>query len=479
VSVVQRLDIAAVSVAEATTIKTARADAWRSRYRSVAVASDAVCALAFGSAVGHYAIGSAPLAALATTLTFVGAVGLAGGYGLRHAAATSYEYRAIGTGFVAMMAIAMAVAFLHVADLPPAPVLLGAAGIAASSALLRTAQRNVLATKRAGGAFRSRAIVVAASQEPAARIVRNLAEAHPGLDFVGACVQDAEAGAVLDNGVEVLAATPDAAVLSEVADLDLVLVAAGSMNPDALRRLQWAAERVEAEIAVVPDVSDVLSSRVDLQVLGTTPMMSLLQPSTTQRVGKLVMDRTLGTLLALLFSPVILVGMALVRLTSPGPAIFRQVRIGRDGQPFTMLKLRTMCIDAEQRREDLVEASTGAGPLFKMRSDPRVTPVGRVLRRFSIDELPQLWNVVRGDMSLVGPRPPLPSEVAAYDSMAVHRLHVKPGLTGLWQVSGRSDLNWEQSVRLDLLYVDNWSIFEDLKILWRTARAVLGSRGAY
>jgi exopolysaccharide biosynthesis polyprenyl glycosylphosphotransferase len=231
---------------------------------------------------------------------------------------------------------------------------------------------------------------------------------------------------------------------------------------------------------IVPDVNEVLSGRLDVHVLGAMPMLGVkLQPSRGQRMAKAVMDRALGASLLLIASPAILLGMLAVRLDSAGPAIFRQVRIGRDGRPFTMFKLRTMSVDAEQRRDSLLEASTGAGPLFKMEADPRITSVGRVLRRFSLDELPQLWNVVRGDMSLVGPRPPLASEVATYDSMAVHRLHVKPGLTGLWQVSGRSDLSWEQSVRLDLRYVDNWSIGFDLLILWRTAAAVLGARGAY
>ena len=147
--------------------------------------------------------------------------------------------------------------------------------------------------------------------------------------------------------------------------------------------------------------------------------------------------------------------------------------------PFTMLKLRTMYVDAEERLAQLADQSDGNGVLFKMRRDPRVTPPGRILRRFSIDELPQIWNVIRGEMSLVGPRPPLPREVAEYDDRAYHRLFAKPGLTGLWQVSGRSDLDWEESIQLDLRYVDNRTVRTDLKILARTAGAVVGGRGAY
>jgi lipopolysaccharide/colanic/teichoic acid biosynthesis glycosyltransferase len=167
-------------------------------------------------------------------------------------------------------------------------------------------------------------------------------------------------------------------------------------------------------------------------------------------------------------------------LSSPGPALFRQTRIGADGRPFQMVKFRSMVVDAEERLKELrQESDDGNGVLFKMRRDPRVTPVGSLLRRFSVDELPQLWNVVRGDMSLVGPRPPLPQEVARYSDDATRRLRVRPGMTGLWQVSGRSDLSWEESLRLDLRYVDNWSLTLDVTILWRTFRAVLGRSGAY
>jgi lipopolysaccharide/colanic/teichoic acid biosynthesis glycosyltransferase len=169
--------------------------------------------------------------------------------------------------------------------------------------------------------------------------------------------------------------------------------------------------------------------------------------------------------------------MLLVRLDSAGPALFRQVRVGRDGRHFTMLKLRTMRTDAESVRAQVDNEVDQV--LFKNRQDPRITRIGRILRRYSLDELPQLVNVVRGDMSLVGPRPALPSEVAAYDHDPLRRLVVRPGLTGLWQISGRSDLSWRESVRLDLDYVDNWSLPRDLTIIGRTLHAVLGHRGAY
>jgi exopolysaccharide biosynthesis polyprenyl glycosylphosphotransferase len=194
---------------------------------------------------------------------------------------------------------------------------------------------------------------------------------------------------------------------------------------------------------------------------------------------KSIFDRVVGCLLLLGVSPILLVTALLVKLTSRGPVLFRQTRVGRGGEQFKMLKFRTMVADAEARKAELHALNEGNGILFKMRDDPRITKVGKYLRRFSIDELPQLLNVLRGDMSLVGPRPPLPAEVALYAIDDARRMLVKPGLTGLWQVSGRSDLTWEESMRLDLRYADNWSIALDLLILWKTARAVLGSDGAY
>jgi exopolysaccharide biosynthesis polyprenyl glycosylphosphotransferase len=177
-----------------------------------------------------------------------------------------------------------------------------------------------------------------------------------------------------------------------------------------------------------------------------------------------------------LIAPVIAV---LIRLDSPGPVLFRQRRVGRDGRPFEILKFRTMTATAERDLDLLVAHNEGSGLLFKLRADPRVTRVGAVLRRFSLDELPQFWNVLRGDMSVVGPRPPLPREVGGYDGHVFRRLYIKPGITGLWQVSGRSDLSWDESVRLDLHYVENWSVLTDLLIICRTAKAMVRPKGAY
>ncbi len=210
-------------------------------------------------------------------------------------------------------------------------------------------------------------------------------------------------------------------------------------------------------------------------------LLHLERPSASggRLIGKSVFDRVIGGLILLAVSPILLAIALAVRLTSKGPALYRQTRVGVDGREFKMIKFRSMVVDADAQRAKLLAMSEGNGVLFKMRKDPRITPLGGVLRRLSLDELPQLLNVMRGDMSLVGPRPPLPEEVAGYNDDATRRLRVKPGVTGLWQVSGRSDLTWEESLRLDLRYADNWSMALDLSILWRTARAVVKGDGAY
>jgi lipopolysaccharide/colanic/teichoic acid biosynthesis glycosyltransferase len=200
---------------------------------------------------------------------------------------------------------------------------------------------------------------------------------------------------------------------------------------------------------------------------------------TWQRVVKAGWERSTAAVVLVLLAPLLLVLAVAVRLDSRGAAVFRQVRVGQGGRPFTLFKFRTMAVDAGEALAELRSRNEVDGPLFKLRADPRITRVGGMLRRYSLDELPQLWNVVRGEMALIGPRPALPDEVAAYDELAARRLAVKPGLTGLWQVSGRSDLPWHEAVRLDVQYVEQWSLGLDLRILGRTPGAVLGHRGAY
>ncbi|MBQ1112028.1 exopolysaccharide biosynthesis polyprenyl glycosylphosphotransferase [Streptomyces sp. C3-3] len=263
---------------------------------------------------------------------------------------------------------------------------------------------------------------------------------------------------------------------------DLVLVAPGpELTGDRLRRLGWGLHDGGVALSVVSELSGVAAERVRPVTAAGLTLLHIAPPlrGGPQAVLKNVLDRT-GALFGLLALTPLLLAVALsVRLSSRGPVFHRQVRQGQHNRPFTMWKFRTMVADAENLKAQLAASNEVDGPLFKMRGDPRVTPVGRMLRRTSLDELPQLVNVLLGHMSLVGPRPPLPEEASRYDEREHRRLAVKPGLTGLWQVSGRSDLTWQETVSLDLWYVDNWSVAADMGLLARTVRAVADGRGAY
>ncbi|WP_167736134.1 exopolysaccharide biosynthesis polyprenyl glycosylphosphotransferase [Nocardioides sp. 503] len=268
-----------------------------------------------------------------------------------------------------------------------------------------------------------------------------------------------------------------ASYAARIGACSVVVMPEAGLEPAGLRRLQWELERSRLPLCVGTPLVGVSSSRLDATDVGGVPLVRV-HPVRRSGVGSLVVDlagRCVAAVALLLTLPLlVIVGLA-VRRESPGPAVFRQQRVGRDGRLFTIYKLRTM--GSTPAQTPLSNDSDGV--LFKMRSDPRVTPLGRWLRTYSLDELPQLLNVVLGHMRLVGPRPALPEEVARYDLDTRRRLAVQPGITGLWQVSGRSDLSWEDTVRLDLHYVDNWSPTFDLLILCRTLSAVLRHRGAY
>ncbi|MDY3677864.1 MAG: sugar transferase [Actinomyces urogenitalis] len=262
---------------------------------------------------------------------------------------------------------------------------------------------------------------------------------------------------------------------------DLILFADGSApSTTDFRRYLWQFERGHTELAVVSSIIDVASDRVHTRPIAGTQIVYVEAPRSASALswGKRVFDVIAATLMLVAALPVMLVTALLVRHDG-GPVLFRQTRVGRDGKPFQMLKFRSMVVNAEQLLQSVKDSEQTNKVMFKRADDPRITKVGAVIRRYSIDELPQLVNVIRGEMSLIGPRPPLPREVALYTDDEWRRLRVRPGLTGLWQISGRSDLSWEETVRLDLYYIDNWSLVQDLSILLRTVKAVLASRGAY
>ena len=248
-----------------------------------------------------------------------------------------------------------------------------------------------------------------------------------------------------------------------------------------MRELSWSLEPGRQHLVVAPSLTDIGGPRIHTRPVAGLPLIHVETPryEGMKLYTKRGFDLVGSALLILLLSPFLaIIGIA-IRLSTPGTVLFRQDRVGINGHQFKMLKFRSMVTDAEAQLAGLRELSEGNAVMFKMKDDPRITPIGKFLRRFSLDELPQLFNVFGGSMSLVGPRPPLEKEVSEYENHVHRRFLVKPGVTGLWQVSGRSNLSWEDTVRLDLYYVENWSMTGDVAILWRTAKAVLAREGAY
>ncbi|WP_427115751.1 sugar transferase [Pseudarthrobacter scleromae] len=288
-----------------------------------------------------------------------------------------------------------------------------------------------------------------------------------------------------DSGLEILGTSPDTeSIMSAIArcKADAVAVSAGvQLHPQTLRHLGWELAARNIGLIMAPALTDIAGPRIHTQQVAGLPLIHVTTPTLEggQRVAKRLFDIVVSGLLIIATAPIMMLAAIMVKLDTPGPILFRQVRVGMEGVPFRMLKFRSMTVDAEARLSELREENEGNGVLFKIKNDPRVTRFGRLLRKYSVDELPQLFNIFSGSMSLVGPRPPLPREVEEYEQDVRRRLLVKPGLTGLWQVSGRSNLSWQDSVRLDLYYVENWSLAGDLVILMRTVRAVFRSTGAY
>ena len=347
------------------------------------------------------------------------------------------------------------------------------ASVLAAAALITRQTARSMPSLRTRGAVGALRVVVCGHRREVQRIVTELEASHgPRYTVVAVC--DAGPGPSGDFQKLCDAAASTAA--------DAVLVApCRHVGPDSLRRLGWQLEKSRTQLLLATSLVDVAPTRTRLAHAGPLPLVSVSHPPLegSRWWVKEAVDRILAAAGLLLLAPIMVLVAVVVRLDSPGAALFRQTRSGRNGVPFTMLKFRTMHCDAEERRAELSALLVGDSILFKLRDDPRTTRVGRFLRKYSLDELPQLVNVLLGNMALVGPRPPLPEEVAKYHPDVRRRLAVKPGITGLWQVSGRSDLSWEESVRLDLRYVDNWSLGTDIGILARTLGAVVHHRGAY
>ena len=412
---------------------------------------------------------------------WLGALALAGAYSVPHLQTGTTEFHRVLLASVVFAGTVGTVNYLMQYELSRAFFLLTfAIGVPALLAL-RYARRRVLKRLHTAGHFRKSAVIVGnpAHIDEVARVLRR--EKWLGYEMVGA-LTTAEVEET-PGGLPVLGRVDDVVNLVENRGIQTVFFAEGSF-PDSqhFKRMAWDLEEHSTQMIVAPALTDISASRLATRPVGGLPLVYVERPQAinasrwAKRLFDVVGSGILLVIAALIVGPVAIA----IKIEDGGKIFFRQTRVGRRGEEFQCLKIRSMVPNAEALKAQLEEQNESEGKvLFKMAHDPRITKVGAFIRRFSIDELPQLWNVFRGDMSLVGPRPALPKEVALYDRDAVRRLDVRPGLTGLWQVSGRSDLPWDETVRLDAYYVDNWSFMQDLAIMLRTARAVVSSRGAY
>ena len=344
--------------------------------------------------------------------------------------------------------------------------------------------RRWLLGRRTSGEFVSRALVVG-SYDEVAYVVQRLDESwRLGYQVVGATFTDREAASLTigARSYPTVGTIADAAATAVRVGADSIIVASQPADdPDYLQRLSEAMVGSAAELVIGGRLANVSAPRITLRPLEGLPLIQVKMPTFEggAHVMKRAFDIAVSALALLLISPLLLVIALAIKLGDGGPILFRQERVGRDGHHFAMLKFRSMRVGAEAEQAILEAHNDGAGPLFKLKHDPRVTRVGHFLREHSLDELPQFWNVLVGQMSVVGPRPPLPKEVMSYDGRVFRRLYIKPGITGPWQVGGRSHLSWDESVRLDLDYVENWSLWDDLRIMWRTVGVVVRPEGAY
>ena len=400
-------------------------------------------------------------------------------YEMRHLTSGTEEFKRVLLVGMWLTAIVGTGAF--VVDAPVSRLLVAAAlpGVTGLILIERSIARLLLNSKRRRGSCQHRVVAVG-NESDIEHLVAQIARSEvSGWDIVAACVPDPSVSELNIQGRHLPVGSPgEAAITAAVHGADTIAITnTGALPAPQLRRLAWELEGSDVHLLISPALTDVAGPRVTVRPMFNLPLLHLEQPQFKgpQRVYKNVTDRLFALALLVLLSPFLLLIAAAIKLDDRGPVFFRQKRIGVGGIEFTCLKFRSMFVDADKMFIDL----TDGGVMFKIKRDPRITRVGSMLRRTSLDEIPQLINVLRGDMSLVGPRPQVQSEVDAYEEEHHRRLLVKPGMTGLWQVSGRSDLSWNEAVRLDLYYVENWSPLVDLNILAKTVTAVVRGSGAY
>ncbi len=463
-----------------------RQRSWKARYTRTSIAIDLLAVV--GATVVAVLLrfgGDAPSGYLSGSLTFSGLwialVAMNRAYASRFIGIGTEETTRVFRAGLLLMASVASISYATRADFARGYVVIAIPSLVALSLLGRCVQRSWLHRQRRAGRCMHRTVLVGSATNVRVTVGRLRKDPTHGIQVVAACLSDPHVSpAVADVAV---AGRPDEIVdIVRATQAELVTVLPTAMYSGAqLRRLAWNLEATGADLVVCVGLTEVTGGRITIRPTSYTPMLHVERArlSGPARAAKAIFDRTAGLLGLLVISPLMLAIAVRIWLHDRHNPFFRQVRVGLNGREFGMWKFRTMVVNADQLKAGLAARNESDGPLFKMASDPRVTPIGRTLRRYSLDELPQLLNVILGQMSLVGPRPPLAAEVRAYGEDMRRRLLVKPGMTGLWQVSGRSDLSWDESELLDVRYVENWSLKGDFQILWRTVRTVVTGSGAY
>ena len=406
-----------------------------------------------------------------------------GAYGGKTLGTGPEEYRRVFEGSIRFLALVGAAAFILKLPIARGFVALAVPVALILTLILRRFLRGWLHRQHVRGRFVQRVLIVGSTASARALADHFARSRIAGFTILGACTPTGGNPATVDeSGVKVLGEPDDAWDVAQRLGADVIAVGdAETLTSGSLKRLARQIEGSEVDLLAVPSLTDVAGSRITVTLAAGLPMLYVGTPELRgfRRVVKEGFERVVAALTLLILTPALLAIGILIRIGSKGPAIFRQERVGINGSRFLIWKFRTMDADADKRLHEVTHLNDFDDVLFKSREDPRVTRLGRVLRKWSLDELPQLWNVLRGQMSLVGPRPPLPAEVERYGVEAHRRLLVKPGITGLWQVSGRSGLTWDETVQLDLHYVENWSLTMDIVVLAKTVKAVCRRQGAW
>jgi len=461
---------------------------WTSTYLRTAALLDCMCAFAaalIALEVRFDAQGGVPpeyfAFSAALPLLWLGSVAVAGGYDPRFIGVGSDEFRRVLNAALGLTAGVAILSYVGKFDLARGYVVVALPCTVVFDVFARYQLRKWLHRQRRSGHFMRRTVAVGHAAPVEDLVAQLRRHSHHGLSVVAACV----AGAQHQGEVADIPICGDldsvASVVSRFNADTVAVLACPEMNGTRLRELAWDLEKTGTEMCVASALLDVAGPRTTIRPVAGLPLLHVDHAELTggKQVIKSVFDRISAALALVLLAPLFMIIALSIKISDQGPVFFRQIRVGKDSRQFTVWKFRTMVVDAEARKAELLAHNDGNGALFKMRRDPRVTRAGAWLRRYSLDELPQLFNVLIGNMSLVGPRPALPVEVADYQDHMRRRLAVRPGITGLWQVSGRSDLPWDEAERLDLRYVENWSLALDLQILWKTMSAVTHGSGAY